>query len=129
RRGEEEKAGGVLETRDTPGLMPRLKEAEAAGPGAGADHKRIEVGTRAETVDARGAALGSAEASAKLAGQTYDRTKQLTVRDFASVQKLDEATANLDIARRSQQQAKLAIEEAINGYTPEERGVAQAAVV
>jgi HlyD family secretion protein len=32
------------------------------------------------------------------------------------------------VARRSQQQAKLALEEAINGYTAEERGVAQAAV-
>ena len=61
--------------------------------------------------------------------QTYDRTKQLTTRDFASVQKLDEATATLDVARRSQQQAKLALDEAIAGYTDEERGVAQAAVV
>ncbi len=45
------------------------------------------------------------------------------------MQKLDEQTATLDVAHRSQQQAKLALEEAINGYTPEERGVAQAAVV
>src|SRR5438552_1831784 len=34
----------------------------------------------------------------------------------------------IDVARRSQQQAKLALEEAINGYTVEERGVAKAAV-
>jgi HlyD family secretion protein len=33
------------------------------------------------------------------------------------------------VARRAQQQAKLALEEAINGYTVEERGVAKAAVV
>ena len=64
-----------------------------------------------------------------LAEQTYDRTKQLTTRDFASVQKLDEATATLDVARRSREQAKLALDEAIAGYTAEERGVAQAAVV
>jgi HlyD family secretion protein len=129
RRGNDVKAGEVLVTIDNPELLTRLKEAEAARAVAAADLKRIEVGTRAETIDSRRAALGSAEASAKLAAQTYDRTKQLTARDFASVQKLDEATANLDVARRSQQQAKLALEEAINGYTPEERGVAQAAVV
>ena len=94
-----------------------------------ADLKRIEVGTRAEVVASRRAALAAAEANARLAEQTYGRTKQLTTRDFASVQKLDEATATLDVARRSQQQAKLALDEAIAGYTAEERGVAQAAVV
>jgi HlyD family secretion protein len=128
-RGGNVQAGQVLVTIDNPELVTRLKEAEAARTVAAADLKRIEVGTRAEVIDSRRAALESAQASAKLAEQTWDRTRQLTARDFASVQKLDEATANLDVARRSQQQAKLALEEAINGYTAEERGVAQAAVV
>jgi HlyD family secretion protein len=125
-RGEDVKAGQVLVTIDNPELLTRLKEAEASRAVAAADLKRIQVGTRAEVVDARRAALASAEASAKLAEQNYDRTKQLTAREFASVEKLDEATANLDVTRRSQQQAKLALDEAINGYTAEERGVAQA---
>ncbi len=128
-RGQNVTAGQVLVTIDNPELLTRLKEAEAAKAVALADHKRIEVGTRAEVVASRRAALAAAEANARLAEQTYDRTKQLTTRDFASVQKLDEATATLDVARRSQQQAKLALEEAIAGYTAEERGVAQAAVV
>jgi HlyD family secretion protein len=128
-RGENVQAGQVLVTIDNPELLTRLKEAEAARIVAAADLKRIEVGTRAEVIDSRRAALEAAQANAKLAEQTWDRTRQLTARDFASVQKLDEATATLDVARRSQQQAKLALEEAINGYTVEERGVAQAAVV
>jgi len=127
-RGQNVQGGQVLVTIDNPELLTRLKEAEAARAVAAADLKRIEVGTRAEVIDARRAALAAAEASAKLAEQSYDRTKQLTARDFASVQKLEEATASLDVAHRSQQQAKLALEEAINGYTPEERGVAQATV-
>lgn len=125
-RGEDVKAGQVLVTIDNPELLTRLKEAEAARAVAAADLKRIQVGTRAEVVDARRAALAAAEANAKLAEQNYDRTKQLTSREFASVQKLDEATATLDVTRRSQQQAKLALDEAVNGYTAEERGVAQA---
>ena len=128
-RGENIIAGQVLVTIDNPELLARLKEAEAARAVAAADLKRIEVGTRAEVIAARKAALAASEANARLAEQTYDRTKQLTARDFASVQKLDEATATLDVARRSQQQAKLALEEAVAGYTVEERGVAQAAVV
>jgi HlyD family secretion protein len=122
-------AAAVVVTIDNPELLTRLKEAEAARAVAQADLKRIEVGTRAEVVASRRAALAAAEAHARLAEQTYDRTRQLTTRDFASVQKLDEETATLDVARRSQQQAKLALDEAIAGYTAEERGVAQAAVV
>jgi HlyD family secretion protein len=128
-RGQNVTAGLVLVTIDNPELLTRLKEAEAASAVARADLKRIEVGTRAEVIASRRAAMAAAEANARLAEQTYDRTKQLTTRDFASVQKLDEATATLDVARRSQQQAKLALDEAIAGYTAEERGVAQAAVV
>ena len=128
-RGDNVQAGQTLVTIDNPELLTRLAEAEAARAVAAADHKRIKVGTRAEVIDARRAALEAAQANAKFAEQTWDRTRQLTARDFASVQKLDEATATLDVARRSQQQAKLALEEAINGYTAEEKGVARAAVV
>jgi HlyD family secretion protein len=127
-RGQDVAAGDVLVTIDNPQLLTKLKEAEAARVVALADLKRIEVGTRAEVIAARRAALASAEASAKLAEQNYDRTKQLTSREFASVQKLDEATATLDVAHRSHQQAKLALDEALAGYTAEERGVAQASV-
>jgi HlyD family secretion protein len=127
-RGQNVAAGQILVTIDNPELLTKLKEAEAARAVALADLKRIQVGTRAEVIAARKAALAAAEANARLAEQTYDRTKQLTARDFASVQKLDEATASLDVARRSQQQAKLALEEAVAGYTAEERGVAQASV-
>ena len=127
-RGQDVAAGDVLVTIDNPQLLTKLKEAEAARVVALADFKRIEVGTRAEVIAARRAALASAEASAKLAEQNYERTKQLTSREFASVQKLDEATATLDVAHRSHQQAKLALDEALAGYTAEERGVAQASV-
>lgn len=128
-RGESVKAGAVLVTIDNPELLTKLKEAEAAKAVAAADLARILAGTRAEVIAARKAQVAAADASAKLAQQTYDRTRQLTERDFASVQKLDEATASLDVAERSLDQAKLSYDEAIAGYTPEERGVAEAAVV
>jgi HlyD family secretion protein len=128
-RGQNIAAGQVLVTIDNPELLTRLKEAEAANAVAMADLKRIEVGTRAEVIAQRRAALAAAAANERLAEQTYDRTKQLTMRDFASRQKLDETTATLDVARRNRQQAKLALDEAIAGFTAEERGVARAAVV
>ncbi|WP_428664016.1 HlyD family secretion protein [Reyranella sp.] len=127
-RGDDVQAGQLLVTIDNPELTSRLAEAQAARAVALADLKRIEVGTRAETIEARRAALSASEANAKLAEQSYERTRQLTARDYASMQKLDEATANLDVTRRARQQSKLALDEAVNGYTAEERGVAQAAV-
>lgn len=121
-------AGQLLVAIDNPQLLTKLNEAEAARVVAQADFTRIQVGTRAEVVAERKAAVASAQASLTLAQQTYDRVKQVTQGGFESVAKLDEATASLDVATRTLEQAKLAYQEAVAGYTAEERGVAQAAV-
>lgn len=127
-RGEDVSAGQLLVEIDNPQLLTKLRETEAARQVALADLARIEVGTRSEVVAQRKAAVASNEASLILAQQNYDRTKRLSERDFASVQRLDEATATLDVAKRSAEQAKLAFDEAVAGYTPEERAVAKASV-
>ncbi len=128
-RGDDVAAGQTLVAIDNPELLTKLHEAETAKLVAQADLARIEVGTRAEVIAERKAAVAASEANMTLARRTYDRTRQLAERDFASVQKLDEATASLDVAQRSAEQAKLAYDEAVAGYTAEERGVAKAAVV
>jgi HlyD family secretion protein len=128
-RGQNVAADQLLVAIDNPELVAKLQEAEAAETVAAADLTRILVGTRAEVVAARKAALAAAEANAKLAQQTFDRTKQLTQSDYAPVQKLDETTASLDVAQRQVEEARLAYQEAVAGYTPEERGVAKAGVV
>jgi len=127
-RGDDVAAGQILLAIDNPQLLTKLQEAEAAKAVALADLARVQAGTRAETVAARKAAVAAAEAGATLARQTYDRTKQLTGRDFASVQKLDETTAALDVAQRGLEQARLAYAEAVAGFTAEERGVSEAGV-
>jgi HlyD family secretion protein len=127
-RGDNVSADQILVSIDNPQLLTKLHESQAAKVVSLADFARIQVGTRAEVVAARKAAVAASEADVKLAQQTYDRTKQLTERDFAPVQKLDEATASLDVAQRKADQAKLAYQEAVAGYTVEERGVAQANV-
>ena len=128
RRGEAVTAGQTLLEIENPQLLTKLAEAEAAEKVAQADFIRIETGTRPETIAARKAALAASDANLKLAQQNYDRTKQLTAQQVASVQRLDEVTASLDVARRNAEQAKLSYEEAINGYTVQERAVAGAAV-
>jgi len=127
-RGNNIAAQQLLVAIDNPELLMNLHEAEAARAVALADLARIEVGTRAEDIAERKAAVASAEASLTLDQQTYDRVKQVTAGGFEPKAKLDEATASLDVARRTLEQAKLAYQEAVAGYTAEERGVAKAAV-
>lgn len=126
--GDNVLAGQVLLTIENQQLMTKLQEAQAARTVALADLTRIEVGTRVETIAARKAAVTAGEASLKLAQQTYERVKQLTDRDFATNQRLDEATASLDVAATNAEQAKRSYEAAVNGATAEEIGVAKANV-
>jgi HlyD family secretion protein len=128
-RGQNVTAGQLLIAIDNPELLTKLKQAEAARTVAAADLARILKGTRQEVVNARRAAVASAEAQLKLQQQNYDRTRQLAEKGFAPIQKLDEATAGLEVAQRSLEQAKAALTEAVAGYTVEERRVAEASVV
>ncbi|MDQ0390879.1 HlyD family secretion protein [Labrys monachus] len=127
-RGENVSAGQLLFQIDNPELFTQLREAEAGLAVASAQLANIEAGTRQEVLAQRKAALQSAVANLTLAQQTYDRTKELTGSGNASIQRLDEVTNSLEVARHSMEQAKFADQEAVNGYTPQEHGIARAAV-
>ncbi len=127
-RGDNVTVGQTLLTIENPQLLTKLQEAEAARAVSLADLARIQAGTRPETIASRKAALAAGEASVKLSQQTYDRVKQLADRDFASNQRLDEATASLDVAVTNAEQARLAYQAAVTGATAEELAVARSGV-
>nr|WP_249780804.1 efflux RND transporter periplasmic adaptor subunit [Bradyrhizobium sp. dw_78] len=127
-RGDNVSAGQLLFEIDNPELVTKLHEAEAGMAVASAQLANIEVGTRAEVIAQRKAAVESATADLTFAQQTYDRVKQLAGTGDTPIQRLDEVTNSLQVAQRSLDQAKLAYQAAVNGYTPEERGVARANV-
>ncbi|WP_158809102.1 HlyD family secretion protein [Beijerinckia sp. L45] len=128
-RGQDVAAGALLYRIDNPELLAKLKQAEAAEAAAAAELTRIEVGTRAEVLAQRKAAVETATANLTLAQKTYARVKELTASGNAPLQRLDESTNALQVAQRAADQANLADNEAIAGYTKEERGVAHANVV
>jgi HlyD family secretion protein len=128
-RGDNVAAGQLLFEIDNPELVTKFQEAQAAMAVASAQLANIEAGTRAEVLAQRKAAVESAAANLTLAERTYNRIKELAATGNAPLQRLDEATNSLQVAQRSLDQAKLAEEAAINGYTPEERGIARANVV
>jgi HlyD family secretion protein len=127
-RGNNVAAGQLLFEIDNPQLVTKLQEAEAALAVASAELAHINAGTRAEVIAQRKAALDSAEANLTLAQQTYGRIKVLAGESHAPLQRLDEVTNSLEVAKRSADQAKLSYQEAVAGPTAEERGIARANV-
>ena len=63
-----------------------------------------------------------------LAKKTYDRVSQLAEHGNAPQARLDQATDALHESERAADQAKSAYEQAVNGYTREEREIAVANV-
>jgi len=127
-RGQNVAAGAVLVRIDNPETIAKLGQARAARVVAEAQLANIEAGTRPEVIAARKAALERAQAAATLAQQTYDRLQALIVKGFATRAQLDQATDSLSESQKATEQAKFAYEQAVHGYTREERQIAAANV-
>ena len=128
-RGQNVAAGQLLFEIDNPELITKWRQAQAGVDVAQAQFANILVGTRAEVIAQRKAALESAQSNFTLANRTYDRIKDLAGSGNAPLQRLDEATNSLEVARRDQDRAQLAYDEAVNGATKEERAIARTNVL
>src|SRR5262245_16119693 len=126
KRGQDVASGTVLVRIDNPETMAKLQQAKAAKVVAEAQLANIEAGTRPEVVAARKAAHERAQAAATLAQQTYDRIQNLLGKGFASRAQFDQATDALRESQKATEQAKLAYEQSVHGYTAEERQIAVA---
>ncbi len=127
-RGQNVAAGAVLVRIDNPETLAKHEQAMAAKVVAEAQLANINAGTRAEVIAARKAARERAEASVVLAKKTYDRVSQLAEHGNAPQARLDQATDTLHESERAADQARSAYEQAVNGYTREEREIASANV-
>jgi HlyD family secretion protein len=127
-RGQDVPARAVLVRIDNPETIAKNEQAVAAKIVADAQLANINVGTRVETIAARKAALERAEASVVLAQKTFDRVKQLAEHGNAPMARLDQVTDSLHESQRAVDQARSAYEQAVNGYTKEEREIAVANV-
>jgi HlyD family secretion protein len=124
-RGQNVDKGAVLVRIDNPETIAKHAQMVAAKAVAEAQFANILVGTRAEVIAAKKAALERAEAAQVLAKKTFDRTETLAGQGNAPQARLDQATDSLHEAERGVDQAKSAYDEAVNGYTKEERQIAK----
>jgi HlyD family secretion protein len=127
-RGQDVAAGAVLVRIDNPETIAKNDQTLAARIVAEAQLANIHAGTRAEVIAARKAALERAQASVVLAQKTHDRVSQLAEHGNAPIARLDQATDSLHESQRAVDQARSAHEQAVNGYTAEERQIAAANV-
>src|ERR1700744_1849498 len=127
-RGQNVPANAVLVQIDNPETVAKLERMKAAKAVADAQLANILVGTRAETIAAKKAEMERAQAALVLAQKTYERARILTERGNAPQARLDQVTDALHEAERAVDQATSAYQQAINGYTKEERAIAAASV-
>ncbi len=127
-RGQNVTANAVLVRIDNPETVAKQEQVKAAKAVADAQLANIMVGTRVEVVAARKAEMDRAQAALVLAQKTFDRTRTLAEQGNAPQARLDQATDALHETGRSVDQAKSAYEQAVNGYTKEERAIAKANV-
>src|SRR5262245_36249649 len=107
-RGQDVAADAVLVRIDNPETIAKHEQAVAAKVVADAQLANINVGTRAEVIAARKAALDRAQSALVLAQRTYERVRQLAERGNAPQARLDQATDALHESERAVDQAKSA---------------------
>jgi HlyD family secretion protein len=127
-RGQNVPAGAVLVRIDNPETLAKHDQMRTAKAVAGAQLANVLAGTRVETIAARKAEMERAQAALVLAQKTFDRTKTLTDQGNAPQARLDQVTDTLHENERAVDQAKSAYEQAVNGYTKEERAISRANV-
>jgi HlyD family secretion protein len=127
-RGQNVPANAVLVRIDNPETVAKLGQMKAAMAVADAQLANVLVGTRVETVAARKAELERAQAALVLAQKTFDRTRTLTEQGNSPQSRLDQMTDSLHENERAVDQANSAYEQAVNGYTKEERAISKANV-
>ena len=127
-RGQNVPAGAVLVRIDNPETVAKLEQMKAAKAVAEAQLANVLVGTRVETIAARKAELERAQAALVLAQKNFERTRILTEQGNAPQARLDQMTDTLHESERAVDQAKSAHDQAVNGYTKEERAISKANV-
>ena len=126
--GSQVKAGDTLVIIDSPELIAKLEQANAAENAAKAQNKKAIKGARKEQI------LGAYEMWQKslvgedIAKKSYDRVQRLFDKEVLPAQKRDEAEAQYKVALATSKAAKSQYDMALNGAESEDKEAALALV-
>lgn len=126
--GDWVKKGDTVAILDSPEVMAKFNQAQAAEDAAQALSDKAQKGAREEQKAMAFQTWKKAQAALEVARKSYERVKKLFEGEVMSAQKLDEAEANYKAMLATEQVAKAQYEMAKNGAEKEDKMAAEAQV-
>lgn len=122
--GDQVRQGDTVAILDSPEVMAKYSQAEAAEAAALAMNEKADRGTRSEQIVMAYQTWQKAKAAAEIAHKTYERVQKLFANEVVAAQKKDEAEANYKAMLATEQAAKAQYEMARNGAQQEDKEAA-----
>lgn len=126
--GDWVKKGDTVAILDSPEVMAKFNQAQAAEDAAQALSDKAQKGAREEQKAMAFQTWKKAQAALEVARKSYERVKKLFEGEVMSAQKLDEAEANYKAMLATEQAVKAQYEMAKNGAEKEDKMAAEAQV-
>lgn len=124
--GERVTAGQLVARIDSPEVLARQAQADAAIEAAQSQADKAETGARPTDIAAAEAQWRQAAAAADLASTTFERINRLANEGVVAGQKRDEARTNMVAARQAERAARSQYDSALSGVRVEDRRAAAA---
>lgn len=124
--GEQVRRGDTVAILDSPEVMAKYSQAEAAQDAAAALNEKAEKGSRSEQIIMAYQTWQKAKAAADVAQRTFERVQNLFQNGVVPAQKQDEAEANYKAMAATEQAAKAQYEMAKKGAQKEDKMAAEA---
>lgn len=126
REGDHVSKGDTLAIMEAPDIKAKLMQAEAAYNAATAQSDKANKGSREEQLTQAYEVWQKAIAGASVAEKTYNRLERLFENGVIAEQKRDEAKAQYEAAKATEQAAKAQYDMAVNGTRREDKAAASA---
>ena len=126
--GDRVKAGDTLVFLDTPEVMAKLRQAEAARAAAEAQNAKALKGAREQEIAAAFEMWQKAQAGLTIAEKSFNRVRNLYEKGVVSAQKKDEAEANYNAMVATEKAARSQYEMAKEGARKEDKAATAAMV-
>lgn len=124
--GDRVQKGDTVAILDSPEVMAKYSQAEAAEAAARAMNQKADNGTRSEQIVMAYQTWQKAKAAAEVAHKTYERVLKLFENEVVPAQKKDEAEANYKAMSATEKAARAQYEMARSGAQKEDKLAAEA---
>ena len=126
--GDHVKAGDTLVFLDTPEVLAKMQQAEAARSAAEAQNMKARKGARSQEIAGAYELWQKSKAGVEIARKSFERIENLYNKGVVSAQKRDEAEANYKAMAATEKAARSQYDMAIEGARSEDKAAAAALV-